>query len=213
MSEPKDSFYTDTLINHEITEKGPGEYRWGQPGTNIYTVYIILRPGAVIIYGDVGEFIFRHSDDNSLRWLKGAVKSRDYLLGKLRTHNKTYDPDRTKEMINETLADWGFSPKEEFKAKEDFDRVDFTSEYEVIDFLQEYLNSDCELLIQTWDANSSAIWSYWILKTFIERLIKEPSEETPIPAVSTVPAPRPIPTDPGNPEPSQGPKEGADQWP
>lgn len=48
--------------------------------------FVATPPGAVILYGDVGEAILRHSDRDSLGWLRRAASNEeypDYLLSKV----------------------------------------------------------------------------------------------------------------------------------
>lgn len=48
--------------------------------------FVATPPGAVILYGDVGEAILRHSDSDSLGWLRRAASREeypDYLLSKV----------------------------------------------------------------------------------------------------------------------------------
>ena len=183
-----DEMYIDTYKDHEIKELGPDEYRWAKPGTSIDSSTIIFRPGTVIIFGDNGEFIFRHSDTDSVGWTMRAVNSPHYLRQKLRTHEKKYDPEQTKKSVKESIRcllmtrkdedhEWPWIELEE-RSKDiydDFGWLDFDDEHQVWDFVNNHLNGDCEIVTYTWEANHSTIWASWLLKTFCEKLkqIKE----------------------------------------
>lgn len=96
----------ESFTKHVATPRGPGEWRFGAPGTNMYCSRVILRPGAVIVYGDIGEWILRISDSEPLAWLRGSVRSKDYLLGKIKAGELTrfYAPDALA-WLDETCAD------------------------------------------------------------------------------------------------------------
>jgi len=74
----------DDFRNHELSQLPCGDWRCGRRHSCISSFRVILRPGFVFVYGDVGDWILQHSDADSLAWLRGAVGSPDYLLGKVR---------------------------------------------------------------------------------------------------------------------------------
>ena len=73
----------ESFVSHELTHEGPQEWRCGRKGSVIYSFRILFRPGMIAVWGDLGEWILRHSDRDSLGWLRGAVSSPDYLLSKV----------------------------------------------------------------------------------------------------------------------------------
>jgi hypothetical protein len=76
---------------HELAEVGPQEWHCGRPKSGTYCFRVILRPGMVVIYGDVGEGIFRGGEaGDTLAWLRDAVDSPSYLLGKLRPAQREF---------------------------------------------------------------------------------------------------------------------------
>ena len=76
----------ESFAAHEITVTGPGEFRCGKPGSGDMSFRLILRPGVIILYGDLGAAIFEPGTKDPLAWLqRGAIGSRDYVLEKLRT--------------------------------------------------------------------------------------------------------------------------------
>ena len=76
----------DAFGQHALTVLGPGRWKCRRPDSGTYGFYVFIGPGAVMVYGDIGEGIFRMSEpeDGVIPWLRGAVESPDYLLGKLR---------------------------------------------------------------------------------------------------------------------------------
>lgn len=72
---------------HVITKEATGRWFCGKPGTGIYSFRVLCVPGAVIVYGDIGELILRPyaSPPDELAWLRGAAKNAkypEYCLGK-----------------------------------------------------------------------------------------------------------------------------------
>ena len=77
-----------SFADHKLTLEGPNEWRCGKPFTVIYSFRVLLRPGAVVVWGDLGEWILRHGDNDSLGWLRDAVHSSDYLLEKVQASKR-----------------------------------------------------------------------------------------------------------------------------
>lgn len=78
------------LKDHRVELKAydPAVARWmcKRPGSWTYGFNVVVWPGAIVIQGDVGEAMFSCREptvQDALAWLRGAVDSRDYLLGKL----------------------------------------------------------------------------------------------------------------------------------
>ncbi len=73
----------ESFKDHVLTKRDDGTWRCAKPGTGIYSFNVFAAPGVVFVWGDIGEFAFRHSDANGLAWWLYAG-SRDYFLEKLR---------------------------------------------------------------------------------------------------------------------------------
>jgi hypothetical protein len=76
----------EAFQHHVITKTGDERWRCGRPDTSIYAFTVVTAPGVVILYGDIGEMIFRHGAADTIAWLKGA--GHDYLLSKMRPYRK-----------------------------------------------------------------------------------------------------------------------------
>ena len=76
----------ESFAEHELREVSPQRWRCSRPGTGVYGFWVLVADGVVIVYGDIGEGIFRMSEPAAsvIPWLRGAVQSTDYLLEKLR---------------------------------------------------------------------------------------------------------------------------------
>lgn len=74
----KRSFETHTLSEYQA-----GSWRCGRPnGASAYQFFLFFAPGTITLWGDIGDFVLRHSDHDSLRWFLEA-DSRDYMLEKV----------------------------------------------------------------------------------------------------------------------------------
>lgn len=74
----------DAFADHELTpsKETPGAWRCGVAGSSLYWFSVLVSPGYAFIFGDIGDFVLRHSDPSGLHWLLTAG-SRDYVLGKV----------------------------------------------------------------------------------------------------------------------------------
>lgn len=73
------------FAGHVLTQDGP-HWRCGRPDSSIYAFRLYAPPGAVIVWGDLGECVLRHADSDSLGWLvraAGRDEYPDYCLGKI----------------------------------------------------------------------------------------------------------------------------------
>jgi hypothetical protein len=73
----------ESFRHHELKVLGDGRWRCGRPGSSIYAFIVITHPGALIVLGDLGELVLRFSEADSLGWLRGSVRDREYLLSKV----------------------------------------------------------------------------------------------------------------------------------
>lgn len=76
-------FAADAFHEHTLTEEAPQRWLCAKPGTGIYAFRVCLVPGAILVYGDIGDMLLVRFGGAGLDWLRGAVRSRDYLLGKV----------------------------------------------------------------------------------------------------------------------------------
>jgi len=157
----------ETFKDHEIKLIEPytststrGECRWGRPGSRMYETFIIFRPSTIILYGDLGSWIFRQ-DGIDLAWLRGAIKDPNYLLSKTTNERrKAYDSDKTKKYAEECIAEMRETRllKNEKplldSLQSEFESVDWTTEQDAYNFFSDVLeDSNPEgSLRYTWDA-------------------------------------------------------------
>lgn len=160
-----------TVIEEYSQEPIRGEFIWGKPGTCIYQGHIIFRPSTIILYGDLGTWVFRQSGID-MAWLRGAIRSPDYMLSKLTDERrKVYDEDRTKEFalecIQERLEDIPIDRITDWRIQ--VRRADWSDMNNAYNFFSDELVLDgAECICETWDA-AGGMWPWLVLKTFMER--------------------------------------------
>lgn len=71
-----------SFADHVLVAEGEGRWYCGKPGTGIYSFRVVSAPYHVIVFGDIGDALLRVSDRNPVPWLRGAVRSPDYLISK-----------------------------------------------------------------------------------------------------------------------------------
>lgn len=79
----------ERLSGHVLTTEGPRQWVCRRPPGDAaggwsgrYWFRVAMLPGAILLYGDIGELLLRMQESDPLDWLRGAVKDPDYLLGK-----------------------------------------------------------------------------------------------------------------------------------
>ena len=73
----------ESFARHELTVKADREWLCKRPGEWAYSFFVIARPGVLIVYGDLGEYVLRMHNEDPITWLDGAVGSPAYLFGKV----------------------------------------------------------------------------------------------------------------------------------
>lgn len=71
---------------HVLTERRPWCWKVSRPGTWSYGFYVLVAPGAVVIYGDLGEAVFRMNagdEQEALDWAVRCSPDQHYALSKL----------------------------------------------------------------------------------------------------------------------------------
>ncbi len=156
-----------------------GEFVWGKIGTVIYREHILFRPGTIILYGDLGTWVFRQ-DGIDMAWLRGSINGHPgYMLGKLtRERHEEYDSERTKEnayeAIKEKIENEHPSAEQFFGWRRTVESVDWESQEAAYDFFSDELeeNDAYEYLSYTWEA-AGGMWPWLILKTFMDAYDKK----------------------------------------
>ena len=93
---------------HSITIEGEGRYYFGKPFEGAYHTRIVTAPGALIMFGDVGELILMPSDKDALGWLRMVTKRKNYDLsyiaskvsGDMKDSISRYHPDLVRRWLD-----------------------------------------------------------------------------------------------------------------
>ncbi len=164
-----------------ITEQDQGPVRmWycGKPGTGMYSFRVIAAPGFICVYGDVGDGMLMAYDRDLVPWLKDAIKSPDYLLGKMINKKEQFFPGDAEQLLKDMIED--STDEEDKKRNEELvekiqdewaDGADDSTGY---NFGKAIYNAglDTELMDCTMDYCSDNYWTVECLKKFVE-LYKE----------------------------------------
>lgn len=157
----------EAFVGHALTSEGPGEWRFGRPGTVIYSSRVLFRPGTIIVWGDLGEWVLRHGNKDSLGWLRGAVQSPDYLLEKVRAgkRERFYPADAAKLLKDpETEESWGAARVARVREELNGWRGgDFTEE----DWAREWYEAGADEVPNVRYPCESALWLIELLRAFV----------------------------------------------
>lgn len=110
---------------------------WEQPGTSVYAIYYVLTRGCLMVYGDMGEAIYRWTGNCDYEWI--AQCNIGYFEGKLcgvngRGHSgHSWDHKAVEEEMDEFLKD----ASEEAK--------------DILDDWKGHIGSPDEWMIYCWD--------------------------------------------------------------
>lgn len=161
----------DSFANHVVTEEAPGEYRVARPGTGIYGFWLLFRPGMVCVWGDLGEWVLRHGDRDSVGWFRGASNSPEYLCEKTRAGNhEEFYPYEAIAHLKELAAD-DYSP-----ARDALERLgDMEDPLSEHDYREACYHCGVD---DPWDGmklGSSALWLVEMARLF-DRLMREKQE-------------------------------------
>lgn len=157
---------------HIVEPQGLGEWRFRKPGTSIMWSAIIVRPWYVIVYGDVGEWILRHSERDSLAWLRGAVRSRDYLLEKVKAGDteRFYPADAMEELRPTGKEDDAHDDALRAKVKAELDPFMWNDEPTEYEWGRAWAEAGGDDPPRCRYASEGGLWLWETLKAFIRTL-------------------------------------------
>lgn len=82
-----DQLAADAFATHQLEAKRPGLWKCARERSWIYGFFVSTMPGAIAIYGDTDDALFRvhdvRNDQQAVEWLRGAVGSPSYLFSKV----------------------------------------------------------------------------------------------------------------------------------
>ena len=170
--------FKDHVLTTESVSDRISLYKCARPNnSSTYAFRVILAPQCITVYGDIGDrMILFYGRENTLAWLRGAVKSSDYLISKMLFKKEEFDKDIAQ-------SSWA-SAKQDYKDADYEDKLSLMTdeEYEYIvsaDYpIQEWynffcgeLNSDEPPSCEDWSAD--VYCTVECLRKFVELIDKE----------------------------------------
>jgi len=190
----KDAF-AEHILTPEQTEGPVKMWLCHKPGMGMYHFRVISAPGMLTVYGDIGDNILAASDKDLIPWLRSAVKSPDYLMGKIVGARKRAEfiEGEVEEMFDWMLKCAGYDPTltgEKAKEQEEDSCIkatrkviEDTKENRNYDYDDRFGHSFCEAFHEAggdsetmdclFDYDSDTLWTLGCLRKFIELLDKE----------------------------------------
>lgn len=158
----------ESFKDHKLHQEGPGRWFCARPGTGIYSFHVACFNGCVVLYGDVGELILRPSDRDSLAWLRGAIDSMDYVLGKAPSPwpEKVFLEGEMKNALHEIGGELAGKVKESYE-----DSDEMMPKGTAWDWACFSNSIDDWPSCQDWSAGM--LWTYHALETFCELMVLE----------------------------------------
>ena len=95
-----------SFADHEVERVSEQEYWCSRPNTNIMSFRALFPPGAIIVYGDIGETILTQYN-LTMGWLRESVRSPGYYFEKCRTKKYTFSPMDAAEQLDWMVTEDG----------------------------------------------------------------------------------------------------------
>ena len=74
----------EAFADHVIRPISETTWICRKPGTGVYHFYVTIHHGWMIVYGDIGDVMFKvYGDEDCFRWIRSAARSPGYFLEKL----------------------------------------------------------------------------------------------------------------------------------
>ena len=165
----------EALKDHVITpEQTEGLVRmWSlcRPDMGIYWFRVIIAPGCIVVYGDVGDSMYNMHEHDPLPWLRDAINSPEYLIGKMITKKEKFFPAEAYKILDEMKEESQEETKVAEEIKDNWNTFDFEdSGYEFRRAIWE-AGTDFEVpSSRAFDYNEDTYWSVECLKKFIKLL-------------------------------------------
>jgi hypothetical protein len=151
--------YADHILTRVLSDpRGYEHWQCSKPSTGFYSFAVVICPGTIIVYGDIGEIILRVKTDNALGWLRRSIDSADYVLEKMLPRKEQYYP----ELAQEAFEEWYPDDKLD---------VDWDDKCEVLSELRDgNFDSDHEMTRNFYYYDTNMLLCYYALKRFVSLL-------------------------------------------
>jgi hypothetical protein len=167
-----DEAFAKHRIVPEQTEGPVRMWYCGEKGTGVYSYRVVSAPGMLLVYGDVGDYMLQAYDKDLIPWLQGAIKSEDYVIGKMIHKHKIFLEDEAELMLQSLVDDAYDDEDREIQRKiVSYVRDNWNKEYDSVhEFAKAFYEGggDAELIDCVMDYESSAYWTFECLKKFVE---------------------------------------------
>lgn len=164
----------ESLAKHVIEDRGENLWWCGTPDhSSIYHFFVYVAPRTVVLFGDTGELVLRHSDYRSLSWLLGSP-SMDYVLGKATATDgpkKEFSADLARKWLNEVIAEareHGWDAERYEKTLEELGEVEYdhwTEDQRAFHIACRDNEIDDPPPCEEW--SSQMLWQWHCLQTFV----------------------------------------------
>jgi len=185
----------EALAEHSITpEQTEGPVRmWycGRKGTGMYSYRVIAAPNMLLVYGDVGDYILQVYDKDLVPWLRGAIKSENYLISKMINKGEVFMPKEAVKLLDDLVNEAKeYDHEVEYDRDEDDEEIEGIHTKEARELKRKVLDEwdkdyggyeefaeafhcaggESSLTDRTIDYESSVYWTVECLKRFVELL-------------------------------------------
>lgn len=103
---------SDAHMNFEVKSDGESQWRCHEPGRRRHSFCLLTRPGVIVMWGDIGEYVWRVPSSDALGWCLAQGRAEgdhpDYFLSKLsaaRGPTKTFYSGDALSYAEERIAD------------------------------------------------------------------------------------------------------------
>lgn len=150
---------TNQLAGGEST--APYLWRCGKPGTNVCSFWIAALPGCVALWGDIGSLMIPQWGAYDIAWLRGAIDSLDYVLGKSTERRDRFVPEAFAQCLVERMADDPDVVTNVLGRRDPSGPWDYGHYVKYVDE-----TGDSELHDSVFDWSTNALWAWAALKRF-----------------------------------------------
>ncbi len=145
--------FKDHVLEEKAWDKEGAPYVWwcARPGSHFYSFLVMVGPGCIVQWGDVGGLVIAQGRGYGLSWLEDSIGSMSYVLEKSKAKRDEFVPELFQEYVREH--------KPGFQFQYDGSEPDLQHYWEE--------TGDSEVGDCSRDYPSDALWAYWALHTFV----------------------------------------------
>lgn len=172
LAEIAEKAFAEHRLTPEQTEGPVRMWHCGRKGTGMYSYRIVAGPGMLLVYGDVGDYMLQAHDRDLIPWLLGAIKSEDYVIGKMVHKHEVFLEDEASNLLDRLIEEaCDDEDREEMEKLAKYVRDNWNKDYDDgHEFAKTFYEGGGEpsLICHTMDHESSVYWTMECLKKFVE---------------------------------------------